>query len=431
MESLIDRRKRLLGAAFRQYYDFPFHVARAAGVKVFDAAGKEYLDAYNNVPHVGHCHPKVVAALSGQAALLNTNTRYLFDSIVEYAERLTATMPAGLDACIFTCTGSEANDLAWRLATAWTGSNGAITLEDSYHGNTTSLDALNGQSIKIRGTKPPWVALIDFQKPSKSNDPALMSFARRFDAAIEELRGCGHKPAAFFCDTMFCSNGVYALPSGFLAPAIARLRDAGGLWIADEIQAGLGRLGTNMWGFEALGVQPDIVTLGKPMGNGHPIGAVVTRREIVDRFFRHNQYFNTFGGNSVSSAVGLAVLEVMEEEKLQSNALKVGRHLAAGLQELAARHEIIGEVRGGGLLIGLDLVLDRATMAPASQQARHIINEACRRGVLIGVTGPNKLARNIVKIRPPLVFSAADADRLIDTLDGVLADLPASMAQPP
>lgn len=422
MESLLDRRKRLLGSTFRQYYDLPFYPVRAEGVWVFDNAGRRYLDAYNNVPHVGHCHPAVVSALATQASTLNTNTRYLFESVVEYADRLVATMPAELDTCVFTCTGSEANDLAWRLSTSYTNADGAIVVEDSYHGNTALLDSLNGQAIRLRGTTPNWVAQVPVASEAGARDPSTSGrYAGYFREAIETLRAAGRRPAAFFADTLFCASGVQALPAGFISEAVEVVREAGGLFVADEIQPGLGRLGDSMWGFESLGVVPDIVTLGKPMGNGHPIGAVVTRRDVLEHFYKRNQYFNTFGGNTVSCMVGLAVLEVMEHEKLQANAREVGAYLYDSLRKLAGRHEIVGEVRGRGLLIGMDLVRENGT--PASEEARYLINESCRQGVLVGVTGPNKLARNVIKIRPPMVFSRSDVDLLIDTLDNVLAGM--------
>lgn len=428
MSDIVKRRALVLGSNFRQYYDFPFAPVKGQGVWLYDAQGKVYLDAYNNVPHVGHCHPYVTAALASQASTLNTNTRYLYESVVAYAERLTATMPDGLDACIFTSSGSEANDLAWRLAQSITGADGALTLEDSYHGNTHLLDTINGQAIRMRGgAKPDWVELVPFSSMSGEGASLADQWQHAFDRAITGLARNGHKAAAFFCDTLFCANGVHTLPPGAIAPAIEHLRSAGGLWIADEIQPGLGRLGRHMWGFEALDVTPDIVTLGKPMGNGHPIGVMVTKIAYIEHFFRTNQYFNTFGGNTVSASVGLAVLDVMQREHLQSNAQVVGDYLRDGLSTLAERHNMIGDIRGCGLLIGMELVKDRATREPASVEARVLMNEACRRGVLVGVTGPNKLARNVIKIRPPLVFSKSDADKLISTLDEVLGTLPNSM----
>jgi 4-aminobutyrate aminotransferase-like enzyme len=428
MESILERRHRLMTAGPRLYYDVPFHPVRGAGTAVWDIDGKRYLDCYNNVPHVGHCHPRVVQATGRQEALLNTNTRYLYDSVLDYAERLTATMPAGLDVCLFTCTGSEANDLAWRMARAFTGGDAAATSPHGYHGNTTFLDMIDGSAAREGRVAPDWWVTVAVPGPADGDEPGAArtratAFARNIDAAVDTLRARGHRPAAYFFDTYFCSDGVFPPDDGVMGDGLARFRAAGGICIADEVQPGLGRTGEGWWGFERMGIVPDVVTLGKPLGNGYPIGAVVTRREIAEAFFATGRYFNTFAGNPVASAAGLAVLDVIESEGLQDNARRIGARIRDGLGELARRHEIIGEVRGAGLLLGVELVADRATRAPAGKETRHVINEMCRRGVLVGLTGPNRLARNILKIRPPLVAGDADVDRLLATLDGVLADL--------
>jgi 4-aminobutyrate aminotransferase-like enzyme len=422
--ALVERRRRVLGSGLRQFYEFPFHPVRGEGVWLYDAAGRAYLDAYNNVPHVGHCHPRVVEALARQAARVNTNTRYLHEGIVAYAEQLVATMPPGLDTCLFTCTGSEANDLAWRLATAATGGTGAIATQHAYHGNSTAVIALDGASPpEVSG---PWVARIPAPRYPAGGawgegEATGAAWGAAMAAAIETLRQRGHRPAAFYFCSLFATDGLFVPPAGFLDDALARLRAASGLAIADEVQPGLGRIGTHLWGFQALGVVPDIVTMGKPMGNGHPIGVVVARREIVDAFFRRQRYFNTFAGNPVSAAAGLAVLEVLRREELQANAQRVGEQLKRDLQAMAARHALVGEIRGAGLFLGVELLLDPAARRPATAEARRVLNELCRQGVLVGLTGPGA---NILKIRPPLVFDAANAAQLVTTLDRVLSAEP-------
>ena len=423
-QKLLDRRQRVL-RSLRQYYDVPFHPVRGQGQWLYDAAGHRYLDAYNNVPHVGHCHPHVVEALCRQAATLNTNTRYLFEPILEYAERLIATMPPGLSACMFTCTGSEANDLAWRLATTFTGGTGAITTERAYHGNTTFLDSIDGSSIKTNRAAADWWGTVPpprfsaFATPHEEQDQAK-EYARHFTSVVDALTARGHRPAAFIFDTYFCADGVYLPPSGFMRNAVAEVRKARALVIADEVQAGLGRSGSHLWSVQRLGIDPDIVVMGKPMGNGHPIGVVVARQEIIDTFYSRDRYFNTFAGNPVSCAVGSAVLDVVERQNLQENARKVGGRMKQSIEELTKKHEIIGDVRGQGLLLGIELVLDRETRLPAGDEARWVINEMCRRGVLIGLTGPNRKARNVLKIRPPMVFDEEGLGLLIGTLDTTL-----------
>lgn len=421
---LLERRKRVLRGA-RLYYDVPFHPVRAERYWMYDASGRRYLDAYNNVPHVGHCHPHVVNAVSRQASQLNTNTRYLLDSMVEYAERLVATMPAGLDAVMFTCTGSEANDLAWRLATSVTKNDGAITTHNAYHGNTSLLDAIDGSTMKAERVTPGWWATVPAPPDASAHAAGAPAddpmYAHAFGEAIATLQRHGHRPAAMYLEPFFCTDGVRLASPGYMSNALQHVRRAGALVIADEVQAGLGRCGTHMWSFERLGLEPDIVVLGKPMGNGHPIGVVVARHEIVDAFYAKDRYFNTFAGNPVSCAIGCAVLDVMEREGLRANAERTGGLLKSALQSLAHRHALVGDVRGQGLLLGVELVEDRGTRAPAGKAARWVINELCRRGVLVGLTGPDRRSRNILKIRPPMVFDDAAVELLTTTLDQTLA----------
>lgn len=428
MQEMLDRRRRLLGSGPKLYYDVPFHPVRGEGVHLYDVAGKTYLDAYNNVPHVGHCHPRVVDAICRQAALLNTNTRYLFEHVLDYAERLVETAPPELDTVLFACTGSEANDLAGRLARAFTGARGVLTTHRGYHGNTTFLDAIDGSTIKSSPEAPDWWATVaaptgGVAVDDAGLDAAGVAYADEVEAAIERLRAKGHRASAFFFDTYFCADGVHPTRYGFMQEAVRRFHAAGGIIIADEVQPGLARNGEHFWGFQQLGIVPDVVTCGKPMGNGHPIGALITRREIAEAFFGADRYFNTFAGNPVSSAAGVAVLDVIRDEGLQANAKQVGTTLIEALRRLGERHEIVGGVRGAGFLIGVELVKDRRTMEPAGEETRRVINEVCRRGVLIGLTGPNRRARNVLKIRPPLVFQSRHADQLVMTLDAVLAGL--------
>ncbi|MGE3363184.1 MAG: aminotransferase class III-fold pyridoxal phosphate-dependent enzyme [Rhizobiaceae bacterium] len=413
--TLSERRLKLLGPGMRQFYDFPFHPVSGQGVWLVDGQGKRYLDAYNNVPHVGHCNSAVVEALTRQAATLNTNTRYLHETVLDYAERLLATMPQGLDTCMFVCTGTEANDLAWRLARAFTGNDGAIATRHAYHGNSTFVSALD---CSTRTTERPnhWLATVPAPPDATASVQGADAYADHFDAAIAALAAHRHRPAAFYMDSLFATDGLELPAPGYLDEALRRLRAAGGLCVADEVQPGLGRTGTAMWGFQNLGIVPDIVTTGKPMGNGHPLAVLVTRREIVDAFFARDRYFNTFGGNPVSAAVGLAVLDVLEREKLRDNARVVGSYLKEGLSALAGRSDAVGAVRGAGLFLGVAIV-DTATGQADPMRARKIINDMCHRGVLVGLTGP---ASNLLKIRPPLVFGRSDADLLIDTLDQVL-----------
>ncbi len=427
IQAMLDRRRRLLGSGPKLYYDVPFHPVRGQGVHLYDASGKQYLDAYNNVPHVGHCHPRVVDAICRQAALLNTNTRYLFDHVLDYAERLIETAP-GLDTVLFTCTGSEANDLAGRLARAFTGARGVVTTHRGYHGNTTFLDSIDGSTIKSNPDSPDWWTTVSppvagMLVEGPDFDAAAAAYADEINTAIESLRVRGHGSSAFFFDTYFCADGVHPTRFGFMREAVRRFHAAGGIVVADEVQPGLARNGEYFWGFQQLGIAADIVTCGKPMGNGHPIGVLLTRREIAESFFGADRYFNTFAGNPVSSAAGLAVLDVIRDEDLQANAGRVGAELIDGLQQLGDRHEIVAAVRGAGFLIGVELVKNRQTMEPAGDETRRVINEMCRRGVLVGLTGPNRRARNVLKIRPPLVFRSEHAERLVATLDDVLASL--------
>ncbi len=419
--SLIARRKKLLGPAYRLFYDDPVHLVKGEGVWLFDADGNRYLDMYNNVPHVGHCHPVVVKALQEQIETLNTHTRYLHDNVLDYAERLTGKLPDVLDVAMFSCTGSEANELALRIARAYTSGTGIIVCDFAYHGNTQAIYQISSEDIP-QDEIPEFVISVpapDTYRGEHRGDDAGEQYAAHIEVAIDTLQDRGVKPAAFVVDTIISSSGIVSPPPGYLKKAAELIRAAGGLFVADEVQPGFGRTGKNFWGYEADDFVPDIVTMGKPMGNGHPLAATVTRTDIVQRFSEKGSYFNTFGGNPVSCAAGLAVLDVIENEGLQQNALDVGRHLIDGLTELATRHESIGEIRGSGLFLGVDLVTDRDTRGPATDLASKVVNGLRRQGVLTGSIGPWD---NILKLRPPMCFSIENADYFLEIVDGVLSE---------
>ena len=418
---LIERRYRLLGKGAPLFYDTPLHIVRGKGVHLYDASGKAYLDAYNNVPVVGHCHPRVVDAIARQAATLNIHTRYVDETVVKYAEQLTATFDRSLDMAIFTCTGSEANDVALRIARILSGKMGIICSNSTYHGNSTAVDEL---STMFRGgrTSSPNVRAVPF--PDNYRPLRNLSGAALEDAYVDEVRNTiealerdGAGFAGMLVCPIFANEGLPANPAGYLKRVADLVRNAGGVLIFDEVQSGFGRTGV-MWGQDTIGVVPDIVTMGKPMGNGHPIGGVVARAELITAFRKRVMYFNTFGGNPVSSAAGLAVLSVIEDEKLLDNVRAVGAYLNDGLRQLQQQHPLIGDVRGTGLFFGVELVSDTAAKTSAAAEARKLVNWMKDRGVLISRIGPMD---NILKIRPPLPFSKQNADTLLNTLDHGLA----------
>lgn len=423
-ETLMERRARLLGPMYKQFYQTPFVPVKGEGVWVTDDRGKRYLDAYNNVPHVGHCHPHVVEAVTRQVGLFNSNTRYPSELIVDYAEKIAATMPGDLKICMFVCSGTEANELAWRIAKANSGGDGAIVTRSAFHGNSTIIAALDTSTIP-RARLESWVATVPAPAiPGVRADRVAESpqaYAAHYEAAISELGTRGHRPAALFTCPVFASDGLYSAPDGYLAPAMAAVKEAGALVVADEVQSALGRTGTHFWGFQHAGIEPDIVTMAKPMGNGLPLAVVVTRLELVERFLQTERYFNTFGGNQVVAAAGIAVLEVIEREGLQAHALEIGRYLRQRLAGLMDRHPMIGDVRGTGLFVGVEIVKDRATDEPDPAATRAAIEGLLQRGVLVGITGAG---RNLLKIRPPMVFSKENADLLVATLDETLRALP-------
>lgn len=407
--ALVERRAALLGPAYRLFYDTPLHVVRGEGCWLYDADGNSYLDAYNNVASVGHCHPRVTAAMADQAAILNTHTRYLHELLLDYAQRLLDTLPDNLGRMVFTCTGSEANDLALRIAKSESGGTGVIVTANAYHGTTELLAGMSPSlGPAMRKGQDVWmVAAPDSYRGT--------SLADGVAAALAQMQARGIRPAALLADTIFASDGIFPAAPG-LAEAVAMVRDAGGLYIADEVQPGFGRTG-KMWGIDHLGLAPDIVTMGKPMGNGYPIAGLAGRRDILDRFGQNMRYFNTFGGSPVAAAVGLAVLDVIRDQSLCQNAITVGEYLLEGLKSLQSRHSVAGEVRGRGLYLALEFVTDPVTKAPDSAKALAVVNALRDRRVLISATGPGA---NVLKIRPPLVFSRAEADVLLHCLDECL-----------
>lgn len=410
--ALVARRARVLGPAYRLFYETPVHLVRGEGVWLYDPEGNAYLDAYNNVASVGHCHPHVLAATARQAALLASHTRYLHDTVLSYAEKLLSHFPPELCHVMFTCTGSEANDLAIRLARAATGGMGVIVTENAYHGVTAAVAEFSpslGPGVPL-GAHVRTVPAPD----ARAGDPGV-TFTAHVQAAINDLLRHGIKPAVLIVDTIFSSDGVFALPAGFLKGAVAAIRAAGGLFIADEVQPGFGRTGAAMWGFEWHGVVPDMVSLGKPMGNGYPVAGLVLQPRVVADFGSKARYFNTFGGNAVAAATAMAVLEVVEGEGLQENARKVGAEFAATLRGL--RDSRLGELRDAGLFLGLDVVDgDR----PDAAMAARIVNGLREERVLISATGPKG---HVLKIRPPLVFGSEHVAIFAERLSRVLARL--------
>ena len=426
-EQILSRRQAHLGPSLSLAYDEPLLIVRGQGQYLYDEEGERYLDVVNNVCHVGHSHPRVVAALAEQAALLNTNTRYLHPTIVRYAERLLAMLPDPLEVCFFVCSGSEANELALRLARTYTAAEDFIVLDGAYHGNTAALIDISPYKHKGPGGKgaPDHVHTALMPDPYRGVYKGYgRETGRQYAADVAELaRGvlaAGKKLAGFIAEPLLGCGGQIVLPDGYLQEAFAHVRAAGGVCIADEVQVGFGRVGTHFWGFETQGVVPDIVTMGKPIGNGHPLAAVATTRAIADAFANGMEYFNTFGGNPVSCAVGLAVLEVIKAEGLQENARRVGARLLEGLRGLMDKHALIGDVRGLGLFIGVELVRDRITLEPAAAEASIIVERMKEAGILLSIDGP---LHNVLKLKPPLVFTAGDADFLVETLDGALAAL--------
>ena len=415
-EALAQRRAAALGPAYRLFYETPVHLVRAQGVHLFAPDGTAFLDCYNNVASVGHCHPRVVAAMADQAARLATHTRYLHDGILAYAERLLSLFPSQLSHVMFTCTGSEANDLALRIARAATGGTGIIVTDNAYHGVTLATAEM---SMSIGPAVAPGPTVFPIPAPSAANYPQGIAagFAAAVTAACDRMAAQGIWPALLIVDTIFSSDGVYPDPAGFLAPAAAAIRARGGLFLADEVQPGFGRTGSQFWGFQRHDVIPDMVSMGKPMGNGYPLAGLVLKPETIAEFGQKARYFNTFGGNAVAAAVGLAVLDVIRDEALQQNAATVGTAFADGLRALARRHESLGETRAAGLFLGQTILTDGQ---PDPARTARLVNALRDNRILISSTGPKG---DSLKLRPPLPFGLGNVDQVLSTLDRLLPTL--------
>ena len=421
INTILKRRNNLLGNNLPTFYENPIHLVKGKGVWVWDNDGKKYLDCYNNVPHVGHCHPEVVKAITDQASLLNTHTRYLHEGILDYVEKLTSTLEKNLNTAVMTCTGSESNDIAIRMAEAVTGSKGIISTDHTYHGNTALVSQLSrtnppgeGYMNNIKHIPAP-----DSYRPlgGVSGVPHSENFANELEKAIIDLQ---KKNIGFSCLIIcpfFANEGFPQLSNDWLSPTQRIVKKYNGIIIADEVQPGFGRMGSHMWAHQMMKIQPDIVTVGKPMANGHPVGAVITSTDIMNSFRNSFKYFNTFGGNPVSCAAAMEVLKIIERESLMVNALEVGKYALNELKKLSLRHEIIGDVRGRGLFFGAEMVLDKKTKAPAKEITNEIVNKMRENGVLLSSSG---IHNNTLKIRPSMQFSKKNTDLLISTLDNVL-----------
>jgi 4-aminobutyrate aminotransferase-like enzyme len=419
-DEILAVRRRFVGGNLSVGYRRPLQVVRGAMQYVFDEAGRRYIDAYNNVPHVGHCHPRVVEAATGQLRALNANTRYLDEHLARFAERLADTMPEPLRICYFVNSGSEANELALRLARAHTRQRDLIVLDAAYHGNTTTLIDISPYKFNGPGGggKPPWVHIVPIPDMYRGPDSdAGAKYAEAVAEAIDQLRVAGTGVCGFIAESCPSVGGQIMFPPGYLAAVYRHVRDAGGVCIADEVQTAYGRIGTHFYAFEEQGVVPDIVVLGKPIGNGFPLGAVVTTPAIAASFDNGMEFFSTFGGSTVSCAVGLAVLDLVRDERLQVHAREVGDHLLGRLRLLPDRSALVGDVRGSGLFIGVELVRDRETLEPAAAEASDVVNRLREEGILIGTDGPH---HNVLKVRPPMPFTTDDADALVSALETAL-----------
>ncbi len=423
-DALLARRLTAMGPAYKLFYDRPVHLVRGEGVWLWDADGRRYLDCYNNVVSVGHCHPRVVEAMYRQMQTLNTHTRYLHENVVRLAERLGGLMPGDLNTCMFVCTGTEANDLAMQIARRVTGNRGALVTEASYHGNSLLVKALSTDAYPA-DERPDWLAVMEppdaYRGPFRGNDADVVAnYLANAGEALARLEDAGHRPAAVMLDSVWDAPGPLSPHADYVRGLCERVRAAGGLVIADEVQSGHCRTG-DWWGFEAYGIVPDIVTLGKPSGNGHPLAAVVTTPDIAREFASRTSYFNTFGGNPVSAAAGLAVLDVIESEGLRARVADSGAYLHSALEDLARKHDVIGAVKGRGMFLGLDLVADHDSREPLSREALgRITTRLAEEGILTHITGRHG---NVLKIRPPLPFDRSHADIAVAAIDQVLAGM--------
>jgi len=417
-KKILELRKQYLSPSLSLSYEDPIHIVRGEGQYLYDAEGLRYLDAVNNIQHVGHCHPKVVSAAMEQNTLLNTNTRYLDETIVRYAKLLTKKLPDGLDVCFFTNSGSESNDLALRIARCITGSKETIVLDGAYHGHLSSLIEISPYKHNAPGGEGPpdfvySIPLPDSFRGIYRGDNCTADYVNEVKKVIYKINDSSKTLSAFFVEALMGCGGQIVLPEGFLKKSFELVRKSGGLCIADEVQIGFGRMGTDFWGFETCGVIPDIVTLGKSIGNGHPLSAVVTTKEIADQFNNGMEYFNSYGGNPVSCAIGEAVLDVIEDEGLQENAEIVGSYLIEELFKLQSKYTFIGQIRGQGLFIGIELISNTDTLKPNKTLAAKIVNQMKDAGILISIDGPD---HNVLKIKPPMVFNLENANELVINL---------------
>ncbi|WP_433850751.1 aspartate aminotransferase family protein [Brucella pseudogrignonensis] len=419
-QTLIARRRSLLGPSYKLFYEHPVHVVRGEGVWLYDPEGNAYLDVYNNVPSVGHCHPRVVEAISKQSAILNTHTRYLHDAILKYSEDLLATYPDEIANVMYTCTGSEAVDLALRISRYYTGGTGIIVTTNAYHGLTTAVAEISpsmGPNVPIGQH----VYVVDAPDNYRSEGQDVGEvFAQRVETAIKTMQRHGIKFAAFIADGIFSTDGILTEPAGFLKKTVEVVHAAGGLYIADEVQPGFGRTGSHWWGFQRHGIIPDLVVMGKPMGNGMPIAGVAAKPEVLERFGADIRYFNTFGANTVSIAAAQAVLDVIKEEKLMENCTIVGDYMVGEMKKLQNKYERIGDVRGAGLFMGMEFVTDRKTKTPDGKLSLDIVNGLREKRMLISASSSYG---HVLKIRPPLPFTNENADLFLTALDEVLDDL--------
>ncbi|MBI90180.1 MAG: aspartate aminotransferase family protein [Candidatus Marinimicrobia bacterium] len=417
------RRKNYLGPSLSLSYDEPLHIIKGKGQFLFDKNGKKYLDAVNNIQHVGHCHPKITEAFLNQNEKLNTNTRYLDETILNYAEALLEKLPAPLSKCYFTNSGSESNDLALRMARNRVKSLETIVLDGAYHGHLTSLIEVSPYKYNGLGGE----GAVDHVHAVPMPDPyrgkyrgpdSGSSYANEIKTLLDELTSKGKKVSSFIAESVMGCGGQIFPPKGFINMAYEEVRRSGGVCIADEVQIGFGRLGEHFWGFESHDVVPDIVTLGKSIGNGHPLSVLVTTDEMAEDFNNGMEYFNSFGGNPVSCTIGIAVLEILEEEQLQENAMNVGSKLLSMLSDIKSRYSEIGDVRGKGLFMGIEFIQNKTNLEPDGRIASLVVNEMKNKGILLSTDGPD---HNVIKIKPPLVFNDENAHYLAENLDATLS----------
>ena len=426
-EALLERRRRVIGPSLSISYRQKLKMVRGRGAWLIDHTGRRYLDTVNNITHVGHCHPHVVEALARQAGELNTNTRYLHAGMPALAERIAATMPGDLKVVYFVNSGTEANELALRIARTALGKKDTVVLDWGYHGNSGGTVEISPYKFKRKGgfPQPDFVQIATFPDPYRGPIRGAESgplYAADIDRCLDAIAArTGDGAATFIAESLSGVGGQVILPKGYLAGVYGRIRARGGICIADEVQCGFGRVGPQFWGFATQGVTPDIVVLGKPIGNGHPLAAVVTTPELAARFANGMEYFNSFGGNPVSMAVGHAVMDVIEAEGLPARAVETGAALQAGYRALAGRFPVIGDVRGMGLFVGVELVKDRESRLPDAAAADHVVDQLRLRGILSSTDGPDD---NVLKIKPPMVFGPAEAALMLEASEAALASLP-------